>query len=167
MSMPSIVLVNKSGELKQVNVNDVGIESLCKKAGFKTIKDFKLVHRWSVKMQDDYCVELYAKDKGRTGQENKYDFPPPVDNTLFFGSCVLVLKDGNMTEPLWTEIYEFLFGGFEDIGSEDSEEEDDDDSDEYETTKTGYKKDGFVVDDDEDSSEVFEYDDELSEEDYL
>jgi hypothetical protein len=59
----------------------------------------------------------------------------------------------------WKEIYEYLFGGFEDLTGE--EEDDDVDTDEefqrlqqasgvpIERTKDNYLKDGFVVDDDE------------------
>ena len=47
----------------------------------------------------------------------------------------------------WKKIYEFLFGGFEDLGSEEESEED------YvapeNLTKHGYEKDGFVVEDGE------------------
>ena len=156
--MPLIVLVNKTGELKSANVNDLELETLCKKAGFRTMKDFKHVQTWN-------SVSLYAKDDGRAGQENKYDFPPPVDQTLYFGTCVLAKTNGDLSLDEWEKIYEELFGGFEDIGSEDSNSDvDDDDDGEYETTKAGYKKDGFVVDDDDD---IFECEDELSEEDYL
>lgn len=31
-----------------------------------------------------YTVDLYGKTEGKANTENKYDFPPPVDNTLFF-----------------------------------------------------------------------------------
>lgn len=159
--MPLVVLVNKNGDLKESKTDNLELETLCKKAGFRTIKDFKFVNTWITK--SSVKIHLYAKDDGRAGQENKYDFPPPVDQTLFFGTCVLAKNDGDLSLNEWEQIYEELFGGFEDIGSEDSEE--DDDEGEYETTKAGYKKDGFVVDDDDD--DIFECEDELSEEEYL
>ncbi len=63
--------------------------------------------------------------------------------------------------PLWTIIYEKLFGGFDDIGDEDSEEEEDDEDEVENKTKQGYSKDdGFVVDDDEDEDEDDDDDDE-------
>ena len=54
----------------------------------------------------------------------------------------------------WLKLYEHLFGGFEDLGDEDSFSEEEDIPDELKT-KHGYMKDGFVVsssdaDDDED-----------------
>ena len=163
--MPSIqiLIVEKVGTLKTLKLNSFLEEDLYKKAGFKTNEGFKLATTWSdIKLTDGkmYSVSLYGKQSGRAGQENKYDFPPPVDSTLFFGNCVLVLKVGelekekeeNLTLDLWNKIYENLFGGFEDIGSNDSEEESEDDSEDdlVPRTKSGYAKDGFVVEDSED-----------------
>jgi hypothetical protein len=176
--MPKIVIIEKSGSLKTVNVKDLSDDTLYKKAGFKTSDGFILQHTWGSEDGLDQSVKLYAKKVGRAGQENKYDFPPPVDNVLFFGSCVLVgydLKSGKVIDletSDWEEIYGYLFGGFEDIGSEDSDDEDIDTEDELDAinkktgvvvkqTKQGYAKDGFIVDDDEDD-EDYEDDDEES-----
>jgi hypothetical protein len=166
--MTKIVVVDRSGELKTVKVKDITAENIYKKAGLKSGENFALQHSWGQEDGLDQRIELYAKSTGKAGQENKYDFPPPVDEKLFFGPCVLLGKDANgnfvdLDEAEWEEIYEFLFGGFEDIGSEDSDDaEDDIDTDDevealtkstgtiIERTKQGYAKDGFIVDDDED-----------------
>ena len=62
-------------------------------------------------------------------QENKYEFPPPIDSVLFFGGCVLVAKSDNSIVDLrissWNKIYETLMGGFEDLDEEGEDEEDD------------------------------------------
>ena len=82
---------------------------------------------------------------------------------MYFGSCALIKvskKDDTINDfysDTWLKIYEKLFGGFENIGNDDSEESEDeldDVSSEYKT-KTGYLKDGFVVDthSDEDSDQ--------------
>ena len=161
--MVQIVIVEKSGLLKELNVKQYDNEYLCKKAGFKNSKDFKAQTCWK---QENMEVYLYGKTEGRAGQENKYDMPPPVDNTLFFGSCVLVMKKSNkevdLTVKTWKQIYENLFGGFEDIGDEDSEEEDEEDDEDADLpqTKDGYAKDGFVVDEEEDEEEDEDEDDE-------
>jgi len=102
---------------------------------------------------------LYAKADGRANSENKYDFPPPVDSKLFFGSCALVAKVKNdesknvftnLTIELWTKMYEKLFGGFEDLTASALEDENEEDELEKvpkdKKTKHGYLKDGFVVD---------------------
>ena len=73
---------------------------------------------------------------------------------------IKVSKDDNdeikdFAGDTWLKIYEKLFGGFEDLGGEDSEESEDElesISSEYKT-KNGYLKDGFVVDSDSDKSD--------------
>jgi hypothetical protein len=120
-----------------------------------------------------YSISLYGKTTGRATQENKYELPPPLDNTLFFGSIILINKDENgeyksISEKEWDAVYEALYGGFEDIGDEDSEEEEDaeDEYDDLEKTKSGYAKDGFIVDDDSEMDEDDEFNESDSEECY-
>ena len=99
---------------------------------------------------------------GRATNENKYDFPPPIDNVLFFGTCCIVAKKlgkmENLTLGLWEKIYEKLFGGFEDLSSTALEDEEEKDELELvpkeKKTKHGYLKDGFVVDSDEEEDAV-------------
>ena len=106
-----------------------------------------------------YFIEVYAKTDGRANSENKFDFPPPIDNKLFFGSCAILayLKkdDGSkcytdLSLPLWNKIYEKLFGGFEDLAATAAEDEAEEDElanvPKEKKTKQGYLKDGFVVD---------------------
>ena len=182
--MPKIIIIEKTGTLKELNVKDFSEETLYKKAGLKSKEGFGLQHTWGPDDSIDHSIRLYAKKTGRAGQENKYDFPPPVDNVLFFGSCILVGHDVDTGEVVdleeddWEEIYEYLFGGFEDIGeSDDDDEEDDvDTEDELENirkktgvvvkqTKQGYAKDGFIVDDDEENDADEEFETEDSDED--
>jgi len=161
--MPLILVVDKLGSIKEVNIKNYDESELYKKAGFKTDTNFSRHTVWNVRTGGkEYSVSVYGKTDGRANQENKYDFPPPVDNTLFFGSCVLVNKDENnhaidLTEVEWDKIYEKLFGGFEDIGDEDSIESEDSIPDSVPRTKEGYVKDGFIVDDPEDDDSEEEY----------
>ena len=46
--------------------------------------------------------------------ENKYDFPPPVDKDLYFGTCLLVRVNEtgliiDLDAPTWSKIYEKIF----------------------------------------------------------
>lgn len=161
--MPIILIVDKTGTVKELNVKTYSEDELYKKAGFKSAEGFKLITSWDVKLQENrYFISLYGKTSGRAGQENKYEFPPPIDNTLLFGNCVLVNQMecepvSNLKSAEWERIYEHLYGGFEDLGDEDSELSQDNDSDlNLPRTKTGYVKDGFIVDDDDDDDEDFE-----------
>jgi hypothetical protein len=182
--MPTALIIDKKGSIKEI-VLKIFVESdLYKKAGFKSADGFKHVQTWTIDAANKtYNISLYGKTDGRAGQENKYDFPPPVDNILFFGSCVLVnnLSEDKKTidsisKEEWKVLYDHLFGGFEDLGSEDSEESDDEDDEDnvLERTKAGYAKDGFVVedgieddideDDDDDDDDESEEESDISEE---
>jgi len=167
-----IIIVDKSGTLKILNVKDYAEEDLYKKCGFKKPDGFEKQTEWSSKIDGQrYFVSVYAKTDGKANSENKYDFPPPVDTKLFFGSCALVAcikkEDGtrvacNITLPLWEKIYEKLFGGFEDLTATCAEDEDEEDELENVPaemkTKDGYLKDGFVVDSDGEEHDDDDYD---------
>jgi len=132
--MTSILIVEHSGIIKQVKVKDLSMDTLYKKCGFKTNDNFNRVTTWSVEYNKDTInIELWAKDEGKANNENKYDFPPPVDNELYYGSCVLLRIDNDgkvisLTNDIWLYIYDRLFEGFEST-SIDEENEDDDDED--------------------------------------
>ena len=83
-----IIIVDKTGTLKALNVKDYSEDEIYKKCGFKKGDGFIKQTVWSVKITGtSYSVSLYAKTDGKANSENKYDFPPPVDAKLFFGSC--------------------------------------------------------------------------------
>lgn len=170
MSSVRLLVVEKTGTIKESVLKTWNEEELYKKAGFKNGQGFKLATTWQVDdiNKKSYTINVYGKTDGRANQENKYEFPPPIDETLFFGSCLIVhMKDdepASLTTAEWTCIYDKLYGGFESLGEGDSEEEDE--SDEYDDipkTKSGYAKDGFIVDDDEVSDDDYEDSDESEE----
>jgi hypothetical protein len=172
--MPSIIVIDKTGTIKSVSVKKIVESELYKKAGLKTVDGFKCYTTWNIEYEKkQYEISLYGKTIGKANHENKYDFPPPVDNTLFFGSCVLIAKIKkdvyvDLTEESWKKIYETLFGGFEDLGDEDSESECDTEDDmdgPVARTKNGYVKDGFVVDDEESEEDDADEDAEIDEDD--
>lgn len=160
----NIILIDKFGKMKtlQVNTKDFKKEDLYKKCGFKKDNDFSKQTEWKITVEKQkYCISVYAKTDGRANTENKYDFPPPIDNSLFFGTCAVIseIKDyqttlyklSDLSIDLWEKIYEKLFGGFENLNN--TAIEDDNEVDELanvksdKKTKQGYLKDGFVVED--------------------
>jgi hypothetical protein len=162
----NIVIVEKLGNLKILSIKDFKLEELFKKCGFKKADDFIKQVEWSVKYEGQkYFIEVFAKTEGRANSENKYDFPPPIDTKLFFGNCAIIAalkseekKYIDITIPLWSKIYEKLFGGFEDLAApavEDEEEEDElANVPKEKKTKQGYLKDGFVVEDTSETEET-------------
>jgi len=172
--MPSFIIVEKSGSLKNAKTTD--LSDLYKKCGFKTNEGFSLAHNWSVEFNDtEYKLEIYGKITGRANTENKYEFPPPIDNVLFFGSCAAVLyvndKMTDMGTQEFKDIMDHLYGGYSDIGdSDEDEDEDEEDILGLPKTKDGYVKDDFVVssdaEDDDDAGsdeeeEIVESDEEI------
>jgi len=170
MTLLSIVLVPKTGVLEAINIKhhtsdleDVSsgkeFADLYKRAGFKHATDFV---QHAVYTYGDKAIHVYGKSVGRAGQENKYEFPPPIAETLFFGTVVLVAKVAdkpvNFSVEEWNMACEALMGGFEDLQSEelseDSASASSTDVTDEELTRDGYSKsDGFVVDDDEEDVE--------------
>lgn len=155
------ILVKKNGSLKQLR--RVAPDEMTQPT-YVTLSEtsetyaavFRLQATWSVK-KHGCVVELWGRTTGRAGQENVYDFPPPVDEALFFGNCLLVLAgsdslpDASFTPDVWNQVYATLFGGFHNldkIKEADKSEYDElaDVSDKYKT-KEGYLKDGFIVED--------------------
>jgi hypothetical protein len=108
-------------------------------------------------------VELWARAVGRAGQENTYEFPPPIDEILFFGNCLLVWvaasgsgsesssSDVSFTLDVWKKIYAKLFGGFHDLDktldADETEYDELEDVPSKHKTNEGYLKDGFIVED--------------------
>jgi hypothetical protein len=178
MSQPlNIIVVERLGTLKSLSIKDFKEDELFKKCGFKKSEDFISQTEWNVKYDSKkYFIKVFAKSDGRANSENKYDFPPPLDNKLFFGSCAIVayLKntDGtkvytNLSLQLWGKIYEKLFGGFEDLAATAAEDENEEDElanvPKEKKTKQGYLKDGFVVDSSGTDEDVSESDDDSEE----
>lgn len=153
----TFIIVDKTGSLKEVSTKEINVEEMYKKCGFRKPDDFECRTTWeNVQVgHSKHTVQLWARTEGKANTENKYDFPPPVDTTLFFGNCALVqMKNGHyvsLNKDLWLKIYETLFGGFEDIENEKDDEEVDELENikkEMKTKKGEYLKDGFVVDSD-------------------
>ena len=167
----TLLIIDKSGTPKILAVKDYKEDEIYKKCGFKKPDGLEKRHTWVVRVdKTNYRVAVFAKDDGKANMENKYEFPPPIDSALYFGSCAVLVEQKNLagafiptnlTISLWDKIYEKMFGGFESTANK----EDDDEIDELETvlkskkTMNGYLKDGFVVDSENEEEEDDEYSD--------
>lgn len=168
MTSVSFIVVEKTAVIKEVVVKNFSKDDIYKKCGFRKSEGFECHHTWeNVKIgHTKYTIQMWGKDDGKAGTENKYDFPPPIETKLFYGGCALLMVSNgdhekylNLSKDVWLKIYENLFGGFEDVVNDEDDEPDVDEltniKKEMKTKKTGYLKDGFVVDSDEEG-----YDDE-------
>jgi hypothetical protein len=165
----NIVIVEKSSSLKETSIKELNEDELYKKAGLKNATNFKLVHTFNISNLTGINntineILIYGKTSGKAGQENKYEFPPPIDNVLFFGNCILLKTANKKLESLsveeWNLIYNKLYGGFENLkDSELNDEIEEAISEQLELqkiqlenknaifTKEGYLVDDFIVDD--------------------
>ena len=165
--MPSFIIVEKTGSLKNAKTTD-DTNELYKKCGFKTAEGFLIAHTWSVEFNDtEYKLEIYGKVTGRANTENKYEFPPPIDNVLFFGSCAAILYVNERMTDMGTQefkdIMDHLYGGYSDIGDSEDEDEDEEDDTGLPKTKHGYVKDDFVVSSDAEDEDDFSEEEEEEE----
>jgi hypothetical protein len=152
------ILVKKNGTLKQISppppVMTRETYIILTETSDSYKDSFRLQTTWKVS-KHKVTIELWARTIGRAGQENKYEFPPPVDEVLFFGSCLLVLVDSppqfSLTLDAWKKVYATLFGGFHDLSktaaTDEIEYDEMDDIPKKHKTREGYLKDGFIVED--------------------
>lgn len=163
--MIDIVIIKKNGDPEKKSVKKIDEDNLYKSCGYKTNKDFECIHSYVVESNE---FKVFGKKVGKANYENKYEFPPPIDEVLLFGTVCIIQKDTTRQEILslsldeWQKVYEELFGGFDDVGNSSDDDERSMDSEIYEDeeyTEDGYLKDGFVISDEDN--------DELEEEEYL
>ena len=114
----SFVIIEKNGTAKNHSSLELTRDILYKTCGFKKREQFEKRHTWYINMYGVCSVELWARDSGRSGQDNKYELPPPVDTAVYFGTMALICVDDkeeivSMTCELWCKIYDFLFEGVE------------------------------------------------------
>lgn len=108
-----------------------------------------------------HIVYLFAYKTGKAGTENKHELPPPHDTILLFGEAVMIATKGGTAVSFgtaeYTKFYNESFGGFEDLGSEDSE----DDEDEEEDAEEEEEEDEAAEEEEEEEGEFEEDEEEL------
>jgi hypothetical protein len=163
--MPFIITIDKAGKMKETQIKEYNEQELYKKTSYKTGEGFESRHVWNISIhKNEYEIALFAKIDGRAGQENKYEFPPPVAEILFFGTCILVNQNGKKDLKIdeWKEICDKLMGGFDDLDEDDISEDD-----EYSNLQIGcdgYARDGFVIEDEEEEDDEEEEEEDEDEE---
>ena len=152
----TMVLIDKSGTLKDIVVKVSEFHNLYKKAGFSTVENFAEQYLWEITTEKaKYAISLWGKKKGKNAK-NVYPFPPPLEeNNEFCGNVVLMNYKGqqNLTVAEWTMIYDVLCEQI--LQREDEEEEDyandDDVEDEEGDEDEGEEDDG----EEEEGEEVY------------
>ena len=166
------VLVERSGKLQSLSLEQsvcFNPQRMAKQIGAPK-EGFVLQTTWTVELEGRgvFHIELFGSCTVTAKQENKYEFPQPVDTKLFFGRCLLLNKDEtsgqyvSLTKRDWQAIYDQLFEGFDDVAEEEEDDEDDDEED-GEEDDDDFIDDDDADDDDDDDDDDDEDDDEINE----
>lgn len=173
-----ILVVDKNGTISKKQLNSAEqlseIYKKCSTSRNSAAAEYPKLTTWEFTEDGKkFYIDLYGKKTGRAGFENKYDLPPPLDKMLLFNSFALVKYTKKkseicletLTPEMWKKHYETLFGGFEDLKSEEESEDELDAVSKKYKTKDGYLKDDFVVDNNEVENEESDYDSDVNEDD--
>jgi hypothetical protein len=152
--MVQVVILSANGESRTLKTAAIAAGApVTGAAAAKAIRKTKPASLLGTYKYKGTTMSLWGWDEGKAGTENKHELPPPHDEALFFGDIVVTSSAGDITVDEWLEFYDAAFGGFEDLGSEDSEEEDDADSEEEEDeAEDDEDEDGDAGDDDDEDS---------------
>jgi len=137
--MVKFIIIKQSERVLEADLDKVSIKNihiLLKNNNKKT--ELKKIYSWDF---DEDKVVCYGYKTGKEEDINKLELPYPIDNILYYNELVFfTLNDKDeytsIIEEEFEEFYEMIFGGFEDIDSEDSGENYADEE---------YEDDGFVV----------------------
>ena len=126
--MPEIICIKRSGVVKSVDLSS--LQSLPINLGSLSISDkkkIKVFKRYSSECDfnlDDYTVTILGKTEGKAGSENQKELPPPIDKEIYFDNVYAVAHRNdsliNLSIKDFEEFYDSAFGGFDDLGGEDS-----------------------------------------------
>ena len=141
-----VLAINKYGKFKFFKINCSSIAELDIQLFPPNIKKtFGLgaMSRECDFNHDNRTISIFAFTDGVAGEENKYELPPPIDQTLYFGCLIVIAHNNNsiitITQEIFDKFYDKSFDGFVNLGDEDTwSEEMEENSDDRE----------FIVDDD-------------------
>ena len=92
--MVKVIFVKKNGSLKNSSIKLDNLDNLYKKCLFSSNNHFDNRNIWS--HDNNVFYSIFSKNKGKAGNENKYELPPPIDNELYFGTMVILKHSKKM-----------------------------------------------------------------------
>lgn len=102
-------------------------------------------------------IHLYAYKTGKAGTENKHELPPPHDSILLFGEAIIFATVGtkfaSFSDTEYKKWYAAAFGGFEDLGDDDTDSEGDGEEDEEVDEEVAEEEEEAADDESESESE--------------
>ena len=58
---------------------------------------------------DGRTISIFAFTNGTPGNENKYELPPPIDQTLYFGCLVIIAHNDNKIVTITQEMFDKFY----------------------------------------------------------
>jgi len=173
----TVLVIDKSGLLKEVKIKSNSQKDLYKKAGLKSAEGFQEQFMWDVDWEDTrYSISLYAKKKGKTGK-NMFNFPAPLEEEVFYGNAILLNNLGSLSIADWENLFEVICEKYDENGEDESvsssstesdeEEADEIDEDLAEDDVVGETKAGVEAEFAEEAAQYLDCTKELEPEEYL
>ena len=163
--MTSIVIVEKSGAIKDFKFKKFNFNDLYKKCSYRKSAGFQVQASCIVNSQ--ITIEVWGR-KDKEINKNKYIFPSPLSNTIYYGNCALIaMKNNNITDldcELWKQYCIKLKTNNNTINSNDGDENDGDenDGDEDEDEEDIEDVEEDVEDEDIEDEDIEDEDDDLN-----
>ena len=126
-----VVILKKNGSIKTKDFTlltkkkyKFNLETLQMSKHIK--KSRKVIHTYNV---DKINLIIIGSNKGKHTNINKHELPPPIDNNILYNDLIVIKTDlknniQDLTKDEYDKYYETLFGGFEELGSEDTDTDD-------------------------------------------
>ena len=107
--MTVVTIVEQNGSLSEKSVKDLNTDNYYKCCSYRKKDGFEKRTEWKVDIDKKKLkVEVWSRNDGKANTENKYDFPPPIDNELYFGKCLVVCYEKSnlcdLPNKLWLKI---------------------------------------------------------------
>jgi hypothetical protein len=131
--MVQIVVLSANGESRTLKTNAVSEgEPATGVAIAKAVRKTKPAVAVGTYKWKGGSITVWGWKEGKAGTENKHELPPPLDEILLFSDALVTSSSGVLTVEGWKEFYNAAMGGFEDLGSEDSDSEEEEAEEEAE-----------------------------------
>lgn len=113
-------LVTMNNQHKTVDLDIFRLDDSVENKGENTIEQLHIFH------YENFQVIIYGWTNGKEYQINKHELPPPIDNKLYFGDLLILLREDNVLIDFETvdydEFYNYIFGGFDSCDEDDDED---------------------------------------------
>ena len=106
----------------ELNIDQLDYNQI--KEVFKREGSGKIERHCDWELENQEVISIFGWKKGKAGNENKNDLPPPEDVDIFYGDVLVVKSKSGVLVDLslstYNKFYEMACGDFEDLDSDES-----------------------------------------------